>query len=55
MSVIILLVGASLVVAGGFLISFFWAVRTGQYEDEYSASVRMLFDNSLRENNEPKK
>ncbi|MEO8148213.1 MAG: cbb3-type cytochrome oxidase assembly protein CcoS [Bacteroidia bacterium] len=47
MSVIIILISASLLVATGFLISFFWAVKTGQYEDDYTPSVRMLFDNEL--------
>jgi cbb3-type cytochrome oxidase maturation protein len=30
--------------AGGFLAAFFWSVRNGQYDDPYSASVRILFD-----------
>jgi len=33
-----------MVVAGGFLIGFLWAVKKGQYEDHYSPSVRILFD-----------
>ncbi|HCI57247.1 MAG: cbb3-type cytochrome oxidase assembly protein CcoS [Bacteroidetes bacterium] len=45
MSVLFILIGASLVVATGFLVSFFWAVRSGQYDDDYSPSVRILFDN----------
>lgn len=45
MSVLIILIGASLVVAAGFLVSFFWAVRSGQYDDDYSPSVRILFEN----------
>jgi len=45
MSVLIILIGASLVVAASFLVSFFWAVRSGQYDDDYSPSVRILFDN----------
>ena len=53
MSVIIILVGASLIVAGGFLISFLWAVKTGQYEDEYSSSVRILFDNKPASEDNP--
>ncbi len=44
MSAIFLLIGVSLVVALGFLIAFLWAVNTGQYEDEYTPSVRMLFE-----------
>lgn len=44
MSVLLLLIFASLVVALGFLIAFFWSIRSGQYEDSYTPSVRMLFD-----------
>lgn len=41
---IFILIGFSLVVAIGFLIAFIWSVRNGQYEDEYTPSVRILFD-----------
>ncbi|MDZ4070914.1 MAG: cbb3-type cytochrome oxidase assembly protein CcoS [Sediminibacterium sp.] len=44
MSVIILLLIASISVAGLFLGAFIWSVKTGQYDDENSPSVRMLFD-----------
>jgi cbb3-type cytochrome oxidase maturation protein len=44
MSVLFILIGASIVVAAGFLIAFIWSVKTGQYEDDYTPSVRMLFD-----------
>lgn len=47
MKVIFFLIGISLLVALGFLVAFFWAVRTGQYEDEYTPSVRMLLDDDL--------
>lgn len=46
MSVLILLILASLVVALGFLAAFLWSVRSGQYEDDYTPSVRMLFDDT---------
>jgi len=46
MKVILLLIGASLVVALAFLGAFIWAVRSGQYDDTYTPSVRMLFDES---------
>lgn len=46
MSVLILLILASLVVAVGFLIAFLWSVKSGQYEDDYTPSVRMLFDDT---------
>ncbi|GAB2781334.1 hypothetical protein GCM10027175_19890 [Hymenobacter latericoloratus] len=44
MNIIFLLIGISLVVALLFLGGFFWAVRSGQYEDDYTPSVRMLFE-----------
>ena len=52
MSVIFLLIGFSLLVAIGFLIAFFWSIRSGQFEDDYTPSVRILFDdeNDISEN-----
>ncbi|HET9746456.1 MAG TPA: cbb3-type cytochrome oxidase assembly protein CcoS [Chitinophagaceae bacterium] len=44
MSVLILLIAFSILIAGGFLIAFIWAVKEGQYDDDYTPSVRMLFD-----------
>jgi cbb3-type cytochrome oxidase maturation protein len=44
MSVIFVLVLFSLLVAAGFLIAFLWAVKSGQYNDKYTPSVRMLFE-----------
>jgi cbb3-type cytochrome oxidase maturation protein len=44
MSVIFLLIAASSVVAGIFLVAFVWAVRKGQYDDDRSPAVRMLHD-----------
>lgn len=44
MKVILLLIALSLLVALGFLVAFFWAVGTGQYEDEVTPSIRMLFE-----------
>ena len=34
----------SLAVALFFLVSFLWAIKSGQYEDEYTPSVRILFE-----------
>jgi len=45
MSVIVVLIGFSIIVAAGFLIAFLWAVKSGQYDDDVSPSVRILFDN----------
>lgn len=49
MSVIVVLIGFSILVAIGFLIAFLWAVRSGQYDDDVSPSVRILFDNEDEE------
>jgi cbb3-type cytochrome oxidase maturation protein len=43
-SVIIILIIASICVAGTFLAAFLWSVKTGQFDDDYTPSVRMLFD-----------
>ena len=48
MSVIYLLISISIVVAIGFFIAFIRAVKTGQYDDDYTPSVRMLFDDELK-------
>lgn len=42
MSVILLLILASLAVALVFLAGFIWAVRSGQYEDTLTPSMRVL-------------
>lgn len=44
MYIIILLITISLLVAIGFLISFFWAIKDGQYEDDYTPAIRILLD-----------
>lgn len=44
MSVLFILVGASLLLAIGFLIAFIVSVRNGQYDDDYTPSVRILFE-----------
>ena len=46
MSVMMVLIGFSLTVAIGFLIAFLWAVKSGQYDDKYTPSVRILFDDN---------
>ena len=47
MEIIFLLIGISLVVAFGFLVAFLWAVKNGQYDDDYTPAIRMLFDDNL--------
>ena len=45
MGIIVLLISISLIIAVGFLLSFLWNMKSGQYDDTYSPSVRMLFVN----------
>ncbi len=39
--------GVTVILAGLFLYLFFRNVKTGQYDDIYTPSVRMLFDDEL--------
>ena len=48
MSVIYLLISVSIFVAIVFFIAFIMAVKKGQYDDDYTPSVRMLFDDELK-------
>ena len=54
MSVIYILLSISIVVAIVFFIAFITAVKNGQYDDSYTPSVRMLFDDELiKEDEQP--
>lgn len=44
MSVIIILLIVSLSIASLFLVAFIWNVKNGQYDDEVSPAIRILFD-----------
>jgi cbb3-type cytochrome oxidase maturation protein len=48
MSVIYLLISVSIFVAICFFIAFIVAVKSGQYDDDYTPSVRMLFDDETK-------
>ncbi len=50
MKVIFLLILVSLVIALGFLGAFLWAVKSGQYDDDYTPSIRILFDDKKTNN-----
>ena len=47
MSVIYILLAISIAVAIVFFVAFIVAVKRGQYDDSYTPSVRMLFDDEL--------
>lgn len=51
MSVLYLLVLASIAVAAIFLIAFIWSIKTNQYEDQKGSALRMLYDNDIDTNN----
>lgn len=44
MSAIYLLIGISIPVAIGFLFAFLYASKNGQFDDDYTPSIRMLMD-----------
>ena len=50
MGIIYMLLAISIIVAVGFFIAFIISVRKGQYDDVYTPSVRMLFEDELVKN-----
>jgi len=48
LSALFVLIGISILVAGGFLTAFLWSVNKGQFDDDFTPSVRMLFDDELK-------
>ena len=46
MSVIVILILASLGFALVFLVGFIWAVKSGQFEDTHTPSLRILMEDS---------
>jgi len=55
MSVIYLLLALSIIVAIVFFVAFIYSVKSGQYDDSYTPSVRILFDDELVEENNKSK
>jgi cbb3-type cytochrome oxidase maturation protein len=47
MSIIYVLIAVSVIVAIIFFVAFVYSVQRGQYDDTYTPSVRMLFDDEL--------
>lgn len=46
MTVLFVLIPLSIVLAGVFLWAFIWAVRSGQYDDTQTPSLRVLTDDA---------
>ncbi len=44
MSILFILIGCSLLLALFFLAAYIWAVKSGQMDDDYTPSIRILFD-----------
>ncbi|HAC16439.1 MAG TPA: cbb3-type cytochrome oxidase assembly protein CcoS [Bacteroidetes bacterium] len=51
MSAMYMLIAFSLIIATGFVIAFIWAINSGQYDDKYTPSVRILFDDEPKSEN----
>ena len=49
MEVMFILIGISLVFALGFLAAFIYSVIGGQFDDDYTPAVRILFDNTVKQ------
>lgn len=49
MSALIVLVIASICVAGLFLGAYIWSVKTNQYEDQKGAAMRILYDDEFQQ------
>lgn len=46
MKIMLLLILISLLLAAGFLLVYLWAAKNGQFDDDYTPSVRILFDDA---------
>jgi len=48
MGIIVMLILISITIAAVFLGIFYWNIRSGQYDDTYTPSVRILFDDETK-------
>ncbi|MFN3918196.1 MAG: cbb3-type cytochrome oxidase assembly protein CcoS [Flavobacteriales bacterium] len=55
MEIIYVMIGISIALAVFFLFSFLWASKSGQFDDDESPSVRILFDEKPTTDNKPNK
>ena len=47
MSIIYVLLAISVIVALVFFVAFIFSVKSGQFDDTYTPSIRMLFEDEL--------
>jgi cbb3-type cytochrome oxidase maturation protein len=52
MGVFVILIITSVLVAGGFLVAFLWSVKSGQMDDDYTPSIRILFEDEVKAKNQ---
>lgn len=55
MNILVLLIAISLTIALIFLGVFIWSLKSGQYDDTYTPSVRMLFEDKAKDEKKPVK
>ena len=53
MNVLLLLIPLALLLGGVGLYGFFWALKSGQYDDPDGAAQRILLDDDLEEDEQP--
>ena len=54
MAIFTLLILISLSIAILFLVIFYWSIKSGQYDDTYTPSIRMLFEDKKKKTNDSK-
>lgn len=54
MAIITLLILISLSIAILFLVIFYWSIKSGQYDDTYTPSIRMLFEYKKKKSSDSK-
>ncbi len=54
MKIVILLILISVSIAVVFLAIFYWSMKSGQYDDTYTPSLRLLFEDKKREGEDAK-
>jgi cbb3-type cytochrome oxidase maturation protein len=52
MNMIFMLIGISILLALIFLLAFFWASKNGQHDDMHTPSIRILFDDEIKNTDE---
>ena len=54
MNILVVLISISLFIALIFLGAFLWSLKSGQFDDTYGPSVRMLFDDKKKKSHDKK-